>query len=61
MGRIRRGLGGHRAGASIGNQIGVEGQQLLDEAVHVMAVGEGVMDVQGGMRLSVTDKQPKVH
>ena len=26
-----------------------------------MAVGEGVMDVQRGMRSSVTDEQPEVH
>ena len=38
-----------------------KGQQFLDEAVHVMTVGEGVMDVKRGMRLSVADGQPEVH
>ena len=58
--RLRRGLGGDRAGPSVADQIGVEGQQLLDQAVHVVAVGQGVMHVQRRVRLAVADGQPQV-
>ena len=39
------------------DQLGVVGKQFLHEAEQVMTVGEGVMDVEGRLRLSVTDGQ----
>ena len=45
----------------VGDQIGVEGQQLLDQAVHVVTVGERMVDVERRMRLPVADEQPQMH
>ena len=59
--RLRRGLRGHRTGLPVGDQIGVEGQQLLDQAVHVVTVGQRMVDVERRMRLPVADEQPQMH
>src|SRR5882757_10648322 len=58
--RFRRGLDGDCANGSVDDHIGVVGKQLLDEAVHVMTVGEAVMDVEGRVCLSVANGHSKV-
>ena len=59
--RFRCRLDGDRPDTSGADHVGVIGEQLLDEAVHVVTVGEAVMDVEGRLRLSVADGQPEVH
>ena len=58
--RFRRGLDGDRTDTSGADQVGVIGKQFLDEAVHVMTVGEAVMNVEGRLRLSVADGHSEV-
>ena len=59
--RVRRGLDGDRTDASGADQVGVAGEQFLDEAELVVTVGEAVMDVEGRLRLSVANGQPEMH
>ena len=55
--RFRRGLDGDRPDTSGADHVGVIGEQFLDQAVHVMTIGEAVMNVEDRVRLSVADGQ----
>jgi hypothetical protein len=50
----------HRAGGSIGHQVGVGGEEFLDQSELVVAVGEAVMDVERRLGLAVADDHPQV-
>ncbi len=58
--RVRRGMDGHRTAASGGYQVRIRGEQLLDEAELMVAVGQAMVHVEGRLGLFAANGQSQL-